>query len=228
MTGETVILVHGLGRTARSMMPLQKILEKSGYGVVNISYPSTTDSIEKMANKYLSNAIRACLGTETETDTDIERKTKKLHFVTHSLGGILVRQYLQNRAIPGLDKIVMLAPPNRGSQVADFLKNLRLFRLALGPAASELGTDGVPVRLKSVPGTIGVIAGRSSMNPLFSSLLPGEDDGKVAVSGTRLAEMADFLVVDSGHTFIMRNKAVLSQTVHFLKHGKFAKGVGQA
>lgn len=213
---ECVMLLHGLGRTHRSMSSMQKFLQENGYKVINISYPSRGGNIETLAEDYLGSAISAC--QEAGKDSAIE----KLHFVTHSLGGILLRQYLQHSAIAGLDKIVMLAPPNQGSELADFLKNLKVFQLALGPAAQQLGTDGVPVSLKSVPGTIGVIAGRRSANPLFSSLLPGEDDGKVAVSKTRLLEMTDFLVVDSGHTAIMKNKTVLAQTLYFLKHGFFS------
>jgi len=215
---ECVIVLHGLGRTAYSMSAVEDALVAAGYCVWNRSYPSRTADIEWLAATAVSDGLAYC---ESQQAT-------RIHFVTHSLGGILVRQYLQDNHIENLGRIVMLSPPNQGSEVADLLKDNAVFRFATGPAGQQLGTgtDSVPLKLEPIPGEIGIIAGSSSSDPWFSPAIPGEDDGKVSVERTRLVEMRDFLVVDSGHTFIMRDQTVIAQIIAFLQHGKFSRGQG--
>lgn len=117
----------------------------------------------------------------------------------------------------------MLSPPNKGSEVADTLRHTMFYRWATGPAGQQLGTDpdSLPNRLAPIDAEVGVISGRRSSDPWFSSLFRGENDGKVAVARARLDEMKDFLVVDAGHTFIMLRRDVMEQTYHFLCHGQF-------
>lgn len=214
---ECVILVHGLGRTSRSMLPIKKFLEVNGYSVISCSYPTRSGDIREIANKHLGEAIRE--GQSFHVNGD---KPNRLHFVTHSLGGILVRQYLQENPLKSLGKIVMLAPPNKGSELADFLGKYSMFRWILGETILQLGTNALPANLKPIQGTIGVIAGKSPVKSLFSFVFPGESDGKVSLSSTRLEEMADFLEVRSGHTFIMRKRQVLEEILQFLQHGCFS------
>jgi triacylglycerol lipase len=210
-----VILLHGMGRTAASMRKMARRLRAEGYVVWNESYASTQGEIETLAEEHIAKGLAYCRA----------RDAVKIHFVTHSLGGILVRVYLQKNSIPELGKIVMLAPPNKGSEVADLLKKSKLYRWATGPAGQALGAgdDSLPNRLGPIPGTIGVIAGARTSDPWFSPFIPGKDDGKVSVERTKLNEMADHLVVKRGHTFMMRSKPVLDQVVHFLEHGIFRK-----
>jgi pimeloyl-ACP methyl ester carboxylesterase len=211
-----VILLHGLGRTSMSMASLAHALEIRGYRVTNLSYPSTDLTIEALAREFLTPAVDRCQDAGCPV----------LHLVSHSLGGILIRQYLQTHALPAGSRIVMLSPPNQGSEIADHLKSYRLYHWVTGPAGQQLGTekDSVPQQLTPVNATIGVIAGNESWNPLFSYLIPGPDDGKVAVDHARLAEMTDFLVVPASHTFIMDDDTVIAQTIHFLQYGRFDHG----
>lgn len=210
---ECVVLLHGMGRTQYSMGKIEERLQEQGYIVRNESYPSTSESISELANSAVADGVQYCA----------QHKANKLHFVSHSLGGILVRAYLQNNTIDQLGRIVMLAPPNQGSEVVDLLHDYSVYGMAMGPAGQALGTsaDSLPNQLKPIAGEIGVIAGNFSSDPWFSPLIPGDDDGKVSVERTRLAEMQDFLVVDSGHTFIMRNDEVIDQILFFLSEGKF-------
>ncbi len=145
----------------------------------------------------------------------------RTHFVTHSLGGILVRVALENRPFDG--RIVMLSPPNHGSEIADALGDQWPLQYFLGPALTELDTDGLTTTLDPTPGTIGIITGDRSSDPWFSWLIPGADDGKVSVDGARLAEMADFLVVHEGHSFIMLQPDIVEQVRHFLVDGRFRR-----
>ena len=210
---ECVVLLHGLARSDMSMNRLDKHLHKAGYATINVDYPSTSDTIEHIVERYVSPAVKKCQTS----------KAKKVHFVTHSLGGILVRKYLQSHTVPAGSRMVMIAPPNQGSEITDALKDFFVYQWAMGPAGQELGTDqkSVPNQLKPVNIDIGIIAGDSSLNPIFSSIIPGPDDGKVSVERTKLSQMKDFIIVRSTHTLIMNKAAVLDQVAHFLQHGTF-------
>jgi hypothetical protein len=210
---EYVVLLHGMGRTSLSMSRLEKYLSRHGYKTVNDTYPSIREPIERIAEIHLPRAMAKCRGNPTP----------KIHFVTHSLGGIIVRQYLQANSLPDGSRLVMLAPPNQGSEVIDHLMRFVLLRWFTNPAARQLGTTpgGITRRLKPIDIEVGIIAGSKSFNPFFSALLPGIDDGRVSVERTKLEEMADFLMISSSHTFIVRRPAVFRQVAHFLEHGKF-------
>lgn len=208
-----VILLHGLNRSSDSLQKMARSLEAQGYTVWNQSYPSRDKPIAELAKIAIEPALAFCK----------DRGIQKIHFVTHSLGGILVRYYLQDNAIKHLGRIVMLAPPNRGSEIVDKLKTYKIYQLFNGPAGQQLGTDenSVPNQLQPIDGEIGVIIGNATSDPWFSWLIPGEDDGKVSVASARLDEMTDFLVVSEGHTFIMQKNAVIAQVQAFLKQGSF-------
>ena len=213
LNSECVIVLHGLGRTEASMEKIEDVLIKNNYQVWNQAYPSREADIETLAANHVPLGIRQCE----------EWNAAGIHFVTHSMGGILVRQYLQTNEIPGLGKIVMLAPPNHGSEVIDHLKDASIFQEIMGPASQQLSTqkNSKPNSLQPIPGTIGVIAGSMTSDPWFAWMFPGPNDGKVSVESTQLDEMSDFLVVEHGHTFIMNQKDVIEQVLFFLKHGKF-------
>lgn len=210
---ECVILLHGLGRTERSMIKIEDRLQDAGYRVWNLGYESTEHPISFLSESTIAKGLKYCE----------QKRTQFIHFVTHSLGGILVRYFLQDGHIEKLGRIVMLAPPNQGSEVADELSQFGWFEELLGPAAVALGTgeQSLPNRLTPIPGEIGVIAGNATSDPWFSPMIPGEDDGKVSVKRAQLDEMSDFLVVDAGHTFIMRKRAIIEQVLYFLQHGRF-------
>jgi pimeloyl-ACP methyl ester carboxylesterase len=212
-----VVLLHGLGRTALSMKRLEHNLKNRGYRVINVSYPSTRFSVEQLADNYLN-----CLLEKQTPDP-----TARIHFVTHSLGGILLRQYLSNHSLTNLGRVVMLAPPNQGSEIIDHLRAIPLTRNILVSTRLQLGTDAndLPKRLGPVHFQCGVIAGDRSLNPLLSALLPGANDGKVAVESTKIEGMQDFLVLHSTHTWLMWRERTLRQTVCFLESGHFDKGI---
>ncbi len=211
--GECVILLHGLARTKASMNKLANHLDGEGYTVVNMDYPSRQKNIQTLAKETVTKAVSLCE----------EKHTSTIHFVTHSMGGILLRQYLVYKDISNLGRVVMLSPPNGGSEVVDRLKTLWPFQWLNGPAGQQLGTDqeSVPKTLGPATFELGVITGDRSINLLLSLLIPGDDDGKVAVNNAKLSGMKDFLVVHATHPFIMKNKKVLAQVVFFLKTGAF-------
>jgi triacylglycerol lipase len=212
---EHVILLHGLCRSSSSMHKMQRALTAAGYQVWNIDYPSRTNTVAGLSETVLAPAIRDC---ETAGAT-------RIHFVGHSLGGILVRDYLVRHAVTNAGRVVMLGPPNQGSEIVDKLGSWWLFKKINGPAGCELGTapDSAPNRIGPPSVSIGVIAGNRSINWINSFLIPGPDDGKVSVARTRLSGMADHLVLPTTHPFIMKNRSVIKQTIHFLRGGKFAR-----
>ena len=213
VAGESVILLHGMARTARSMATMETALRSTGYHTVNLGYPSTDYPVEVLAGKAVNESLSAC------------PPENKIHFVTHSLGGILVRRYLSRHEIQNLGRVVMLGPPNQGSQVVDKLKDVPGFKLINGPAGRQLGTDpdSIPSQLGPAEFEVGIIAGTRSINLFLSTLLPGQDDGKVTVENTKLEGMADHMELPATHPFMMKNERVIRQTIHFLKHGRFAR-----
>jgi pimeloyl-ACP methyl ester carboxylesterase len=213
--GECVIILHGLGKSKYSMKSIERSLKKSGYITWNETYPSRKKRIEDLSVKHIDDGLHYCKAANAS----------KVNFVTHSMGGILVRYYLQNYTIDNLGNIVMLSPPNKGSEVTDHLKDTLLYHWVTGPAGQQLGTtsDSLPNSLNEIEATIGVITGNRTLDPWFSPFIRGEDDGKVSVDRAKLDEMSDFLVVESGHTFIVRNSSVMHQIKYFLKNGKFDK-----
>ena len=210
----TLVLLHGLGRTTRSMRCLAAEGARRGYRVRNLGYPSRRGTVHVHAE-------RVGLAIASLPDDG------PLHVVTHSMGGVVLRAALAEGwlAPERLGRVVMLAPPNGGSELAAWLCRTPLFRLALGPAGPELrtGSGGIPSALPPVPFELGVIAGAVKRRTAAASLFGGPNDGKVSVARARAEGMRDFLVVPCGHTFIMNAPDVIGQTFHFLAHGTFAR-----
>jgi len=216
MKTECVIVLHGLSRTKFAMGKLAERLKKS-YTVINDTYPSRKHTIEELAELAITPALAKC------------QQAKKIHFVTHSLGGILVRQYLNVNKLDKLGNVVMLGPPNQGSEIVDFFQSspfmALIFDIANGPAGKQLGTQGEakPKSLGPVNFPLGVIAGTKSLDPILPNFLPGEGDGKVTVESSRVRGMIDHLTLPVDHTFMMRDATVITQAKYFLAHGKFKR-----
>lgn len=208
---ECTILLHGLARTSKSMEYIERALEREGYRVANVGYPSTTRAIEVLAELAIDRGLRQCKGSA------------KVNFVTHSMGGILVRQYLSHGDIENLNRVVMLGPPNQGSEIVDLVGEVTQLDWVNMPAGRQLGTGkhSLPKKLGRVDFDLGVIAGNKTTNPLLSKLLPDPDDGKVSVASTRVEGMSDHIVLPIPHSFMMRSRRVMRQVLHYLNHGEF-------
>ncbi|GLQ36057.1 acetyltransferase [Amylibacter marinus] len=208
------MLLHGLARSALSMTILEWRLERLGYQVENIDYPSRRESFEHLIEVGPAKGVEMC------------KDAKRMHFITHSLGGILLRKYHEslNGDIPeNWARTVMLGPPNNGSEIVDETGDWVGFELLNGEVGLRLGTDpnSLPNQLGPVEFELGVIAGDQSVSPYFSGLIDGEDDGKVSVSSTIIEGMDDHIVLPVTHTFMMNDRAVFAQILAFLANGRF-------
>ncbi len=212
---DRVVLLHGLARAPRAMRPLEERLAREGYRVHNLGYPSRSDPPESLVAHLRAAVEDCCPGADP------------VHFVGHSLGGILVRALLAEHRPEGLGRVVMLAPPNQGSELVDRFGDDPWFAPILGPTAAQLGTDAgsLPNRLPAPDYELGVIAAAHPMaSQLGRWLMSGRTDGIVSVASTRLPGMTDFRLVESGHVRIRTHEVVADETVHFLQHGRFASG----
>ncbi|MBF0197920.1 MAG: alpha/beta fold hydrolase [Planctomycetes bacterium] len=210
---ECVVLIHGLGRTERSMSSISKHLSRHGFTTYSISYPSRKHNAHQLYEGYIAPALG-----------DILSKHTKLHFVTHSLGGILLRLLLENSSIPQLGRTVMLCPPNQGSELARKLSQFSVFRYLAGPVLTDLGTHNKNKPLLNVgafPSSLGVIAGNCSLNPLSSSLISNTDDGAVSIAETLCPGMDEHIVMPVSHTFMLHNQKVINQIHSYLYTGSF-------
>lgn len=212
--GEGVILLHGLCRTNRSMDRMEAAFAAAGFTVVNVDYPSRVSAVEPLGEKVIGRALE---------DPRL-RGCERVHFVAHSLGGILVRSYFARRSEPRLGRVVMLGPPNQGSEVVDRLGSWSLFRRINGPAGSQLGTDAasVPNSLGAVRFDLGVIAGDRTINWINSLMIAGRDDGKVSIDRTKVEGMKEHIVVHVSHPFLMKDRGVVAAALRFVESGSFS------
>jgi len=212
---ECVILLHGLGRTSGSLNKMADVLQAAGYRPVNLDYPSRKKTIQELALETIERGLGRCARTQART----------VHFVTHSMGGVLVRYYLSYYRPENLGRVVMLSPPNRGSEAADHLRDSAFYKWFNGPAGQQLvtGPEGLPEQLGPVDFPLGIITGsqHSFFDAWLADVIPGTDDGKVSVERAKVEGMADFLVLPYSHPFIMNAEEVIEQTLHFLRGGRF-------
>lgn len=208
-----VVLLHGIGGFALLLKALELSLEEQGYFVANVTYPSLADPIESLAVEAVEEGLESCSA----------RGLSRIHFVTHSMGGILVRQYLSSKSIAGLERVVMLAPPNQGSRFADYVGDSPLGKVYEPEALAQLGTgdESVPRRLDAPDFELGIIAGTRNLRKLIPGAPTEPSDGVVTVEETKTYGMKDFLLAPTTHTTIVWNGEVQRQTAHFLRNGRF-------
>jgi len=198
------------------MLALRNHFAKQGYQCINILYPSRSKNLTDLT-KFVKDTI--------ETDPSYSPNAT-LHFVTHSMGGLIARYYIATYSPQNIGKVVMLGPPNTGSEFADFLDENKflgpMFHKIFGPAAKELTTGHKHID-DDIHYPLGIIAGNASINPLAPWILEKEHDGIVPVERTKIKGMTDHIVMRSTHTFMMFNKDVIKQVENFLKHEKFKR-----
>jgi len=214
-TTECVVLLHGLNRSWRAMQPMAEALQKAGFTTANVDYPSQAGTVEVLAPMAVNTGLTECRQAGAE----------RIHFVTHSIGGILLRYAHSESPIPDLGRVVMLGPPNQGSELVDKTRDWPTAELFSGEAGLQLGTDvdSIPTQLGPVDFELGIIAGTGSINFVMSAMLPDPNDGKVSVASTLVEGMDDFLLVENSHHYITESEIVIRNTESFLRTGEFVR-----
>jgi pimeloyl-ACP methyl ester carboxylesterase len=208
-----VVLLHGIARSARSFRKMQAALEAAGYATLNLDYRSRERSLEALVADIHPAILAFAAGVDGP-----------LHFVAHSMGGLLARAYIARQQPQRLGRVLMLGPPNNGSEIADRFRHLALYRAFFGPAGQQLATrpDAATRALLPPPNyELGIIAGDRSIYPIASLFLPASNDGRVSVASTRLGGMADHIVIATAHPLLVRNPQAIAQTIVFLRSGRF-------
>ncbi len=210
MSGDGVLLVHGITRSSKSMAAYREPLEKAGLHVFPFDYPSTRVDLDASA-EYLHQVIESLEGIE------------RLHIVAHSMGGVVARAYRAKHRDERLNRLVLVGSPQNGAEMADLARDKAnlVFKTIFGPAGQQLITDqaGFLLKLPKPDIEFAVIAGGHPPNGI-NPLIPGDDDGIVSVASTRLAGAADYLYVESLHLALNRNATAHAATVRFLQTGK--------
>ena len=214
-TQDGVVLLHGLSRTALSFRKMQLALERAGFTTVNLDYASRSKALEALAED-----IHPAIQHFTD------RIDGSVHFVCHSMGGLLARVYIARYRPQRLGRVVMLGTPNSGSEIADRLKNMGIYRAFFGPAGQQLGTKrdaAIEALFPPIDYPVGIIAGNRSIDPVTGAMLPKPHDGRVSVEKTMIDGMADHVVVGTAHPWLVRNSVAVAQTIAFLQDGAFVK-----
>jgi pimeloyl-ACP methyl ester carboxylesterase len=214
-TRDGVVLLHGISRTALSFRKMQLALERAGFTTLNLDYLSRSKALEGLAED-IDPAIQHFA----------DRVDGSIHFVCHSMGGLLARVYIARHRPKQLGRVVMLGTPNSGSEIADRLKNIGVYRAFFGPAGQQLGTQrdaAIEALFPPVDYPVGIIAGNRSIDPVAGTILPKPHDGRVSIANTKLEGMADHVVVAAAHPWLLRNSVAVAQTIAFLQDGTFVK-----
>ncbi|WP_309381644.1 esterase/lipase family protein [Cerasicoccus frondis] len=208
---KTVVVIHGLAASSGVMWHVEDTLEADGYRVINIDYPSMSKTLGMLAQH-----VRKQISSQARVDEPID-------VVTHSMGGILLRTIQHEDPLPNIRRVVMIAPPNHGSEALDIVAAPFLAKLAFGPAGSQMSAVNAErwKALGPAPFEVGVIAGSLGIDPVISSMIPGPDDGVISVESTKLDGMADFVVIHESHPMLVFNGEVMEQMIAFLDTGKF-------
>jgi len=210
-TRHAVVLIHGIGRSSKSLHAVARTLADLPVCCVPFDYPSTRVSLADCAD-YLKQLIQSLTSAD------------RISFVVHSMGGLVVRRMLQDMPDPRCHRLIMMGTPNHGAELAGMLKKFFLFRAIWGPAGQELaGGTGSALASLPVPAfPFGVIAGGRGDDEGYNQLLPGDDDGTVTVASTRLQGAADFLRIPRLHSFLMSDQTALDAVRCFLEHARFS------
>jgi triacylglycerol lipase len=202
-------MLQGSGSSANSLWSAEQFFTTRDYEVYRLAYPSTKKDLGQLVEQIRKEAQGLCPTTP--------------NFLTHSMGGIILRVIKSTHPDFAVARFVMLGPPNHGSEIVDEWGDRKLFVQLNGPAGASIGRDGVFTELPNVEFDLGIIAGSRSLNPYFSYLITGPDDGKVSIEATNVAGMQDHIVLPVTHTFMMNNAEVLNQALHFFQNGYFRK-----
>ncbi len=208
---QLIFLIHGINSSPKDFKKMETAFKSYDYKVINFGYHSKVYTVNQIADNFLKRKIASV----SQNDT--------INFITHSLGAIVLRAYLRDNKPKNIGKIVMIAPPNQGSEVANFFKDFFLYKIFYHKSGASLSYNGI--KKLALPNCdnyfCGIIAGTHTQLPFFSIFIKGEDDGKISVERTKLKGMKDFITLPYPHDTILKKQETIIQCKEFIKNGKF-------
>ena len=202
-------MLRGLVHSASCLWIAEQFFIARDYEVYRIDHPSIEKDLDQLAEQIRHESQTLCRSDPS--------------FLTYSMGGTVLRVIKSTHPDFAVARVVMLGPPNHGLEIVDEWGDWKLFVLLNGPAVARLGRDGIVTELPNVEFDLGIIAESRSLNPYYSHLITGPDDGKVSIEATKVAGMQDHIVLPVTHTIMTNSGEVLNQSLHFFQNGYFRK-----
>lgn len=207
-----IILLHGINGSSSELANIEAYLVSQDESVENIDYPSTEYPIEVLVSDYVGPMLE-----------QFAREVDTVHFACHSMGNIVLRYYLKDHPDYPYGRIVMMGPPNQGSQLTDTFKKWKYYKKRYGPAGDQIGTDVEDLLnlSKQLPRDVGIIAGTKTMFFLYSWIIPGKDDGKVSHSSMKSPGYRAFVTVPYHHDEMTYKEDLAELILNYIKNGEF-------
>lgn len=206
-----VVLLHGILKSSKCMKSFEKAFLECNYKVLNIDYPSTKLDILSIVDFIKPQII------------EFSNSVDRLHFVGHSLGGLIIRTLLNQYNFTNLGRVVLIGTPNKGTKLADFFKNFWLYKKLFGPAGQQLTTNQKDIKtsLGNIKYEMGIIAGLFKYNFFTNLIIKSPSDGLVSIESTKTDGTKQHIIIPSEHLKLTKNKRVIEHTIKFIETGSF-------
>lgn len=210
---QKIYLIHGYGGLGLEMEKIREAVQNEGFTTEIYVYKSLIDDVDSVSLNLIQ--------------TIQKEKFDTVSFVTHSMGALVVRSMYEKldslSGFPFVHRIVMIAPPNNGSPIADFFSQFKFVKYIIGPNINNLTTNKITGASKYPIPTceVGLIAGSFGGKRGFNMFINSDNDGVLIPENTKMGIEKDVVFVKSWHVGLLFNKKVIRYVNNFIQQGKF-------